>query len=399
MKTPLLILSILVMLLSAALTASSQTTSIKVDFFGETIDLPADFKAPSFTDSLDESTVRKFIVGIDSNSIRPFLAALLHYKSTNHPDDWLYYQLVRKVAQTISPKAENYYRYTFYKWWLLTQSGYDARLTIAGRYLLFYVQSDENIYNVPSRTIANKQYVCLNYHDYGSIDFTKHRFEEVTTSTVANAKPFSYKVQQLPDFKQTDYAVKEVQFTDGLNHYSFQIKLNPQVKTIFTNYPVVDYDLQFNMPLSKTTYESLIPSLKKELKGMKEKEGVSFLMRFTRYAFLFKPDAEVFGSEKRLTPEQTLLYEYSDCEDRAGLFFFLVKEIYNLPMLVLTYPAHVTVAVQFEKPYGKTIEYNGMKYSVCEPSPQRIDLNVGQSLPELSKQSFQIAYAYRPSGN
>jgi hypothetical protein len=150
------------------------------------------------------------------------------------------------------------------------------------------------------------------------------------------------------------------------------------------------------MPLSKTTYESLIPSLKKQVQGMKQRDGVEFLMRFTRYAFLFKPDAEAFGGEKRLSPEQTLLYEYSDCEDRAALFFFLVKEIYNLPMLVLTYPQHVTVAIQFEKAYGKTVEYQGMKYSICEPSPQKIDLRVGQILPELSKKEFQIAYAYHP---
>jgi hypothetical protein len=301
------------------------------------------------------------------------------------------------VAQHISPKAENYYRYTFYKWWLLSRSGYNAKLLISGNYLLFYVQCDEAIYNIPFRIVDGKQFVCLNYHDYGSIDFAKHRFADVTPVADNASRPFSYKVHQLPDFNPADYAEKEVQFTNGLNRYSFRIKLNPQVKTIFTNYPVVDYDLQFNMPLSKTTYESLIPSLKKELKGMGQKDGVEFLMRFTRYAFLFKPDTEAFGTEKRLTPEQTLLYEFSDCEDRAALFFLLVKELYNLPMLVLTYPQHVTVAVQFEKPYGSTVEYNGMKYTVCEPSPQKIDLRVGQLLPELKKQPYQVAYSYKPA--
>ncbi|HVF95692.1 MAG TPA: hypothetical protein VM871_00140, partial [Flavisolibacter sp.] len=177
---------------------------------------------------------------------------------------------------------------------------------------------------------------------------------------------------------------------------SFRVKLNPQVKAIFTNYPVVDYGLQFNMPLSRPTYESLIPSLKREVKNLKQKEGVEFLIDFTRYAFLFKPDGENFGGEKRLSPEQTLLYEYSDCEDRAALFFMLVKEIYNLPMLVLTYPDHVTVAVQFEKAYGKAVEYNGAKYSICEPTPQKLDLRIGQLSPLLRNKQYQIAYAYKP---
>ena len=376
---------------------SAQESRGKVDFFGETIELPATFTAPPFTAPLSESAVKAYINAINPDSLQVFLDALLRYKKTSNPDDWLYYQLVRKVAQYISPKADNYYRYTFYKWWFLTRSGYDARLTVSDNYLLFYVQCNENIYNIPARMVDGRQYVCLNYHDYGSsIDFEKHPFTEATPYFASQAKPFSYKVNHLPDFRPTDYTEKDLEFSDGINHYSFQIKVNPQVKTIFTNYPVVDYDLQFNMPLSKTTYESLIPSLKKHLQGMKNKDGVEFLMRLTRYAFLFRTDKESFGTEKRLSPEQTLLSDFSDCEDRAALFFFLVKELYNLPMLVLTYPDHVTVAVQLEKPYGKTVEYNGVKYTLCEPSPQRVDLRLGQTLPEISKKAYQVAYAYQP---
>jgi hypothetical protein len=148
--------------------------------------------------------------------MRPYLTALSRYREEHRPDDWLFYQLVRKVAQYISPKGDNYYRYTFYKWWFLTQSGYDARLMIAGNYLLFYVQSDEIVYNIPSRIDAGKQYICLNYHDYGSIDFNNFRFADVTPVSGSGRHPFSYKVNTLPDFKPSDYAEKEVQFSDGV---------------------------------------------------------------------------------------------------------------------------------------------------------------------------------------
>ncbi|RYZ61562.1 MAG: hypothetical protein EOO14_04715, partial [Chitinophagaceae bacterium] len=319
---------------------AAQTASGTVDFFGVSMPVPA-YKTTAYKGPLTTASIKTYVEGLDTVSLQPFLTVLLAYKAQHHPDDWLYYQLVRKVAQQISPKGDNYYQYTFYKWWFLVQSGYDTRLAVAGDYLLFYVQCDESIYNIPSKIIGNRQYVCLNYHDYGSIDFGQNRFTDATPFAVAGARPFSYKVNSLPDFSAEAYTEKEVQFSDGLREYAFRIKVNPQVKTLFTNYPAVDYDLQFNMPLSKTTYESLIPSLEKQVKGLKPKDGVEFLMRFTRYAFLFKPDTEVFGTEKRLSPEQTLLYEYSDCEDRAALFFFLVKELYDLPMLVLTYPGHV----------------------------------------------------------
>lgn len=394
-RNKIAVLWLLAMLTSAAI--SAQKAVRQLDFFGKTVEVPAVLETPSFPVEVSEETLKQYFQASTAKALEPYLAVLLQYRSEYQPDDWLYYQLIRKVAQFISPKTENYYRYTFYKWWLLVQSGYDARLTLAVPYLLFYVQCDESIYNIPTRLMAERQYVCLNYHDYGNIDFEKFRFADATPAVAANAKPFTYKVSRLPDFRSSDYAEKEVAFSDGANRYAFQIKLNPQLKTLFTNYPVVDYDLQFNMPLSRPTYESLIPTLKKQVQGLKQREGVEFLMRFTRYAFLFKPDGEVFGDEKRLSPEQTLLSEFSDCEDRAALFFFLVKEVYNLPMLVLTYPEHVTVAVQFEKPYGKTVEHNGAKYSICEPSPQRADLKVGQLLPEYAKKDFTVAYVYQPS--
>lgn len=379
-------------------TAYAQTAS-SIDLFGIRVELPAAPPAAGFNATLSEETIRQYLASIDPQAYQPFLDELLRYKAEHKPDDWLYYQAIRKMAQYISPKADNYYRYTFFKWWLLTQSGYKALLTYSHPYLLFYVRSDEVIYNIPCRTQNGEQYICLNYHDYGSIDFDKTNFTALEWTAAGGRVTFSYKVTALPDFNEADYAEKDVHYSDGLNQYSFRIKVNPQLKPLFKNYPVVGYDLQFNMPLSRITYESLIPSLKKQVQGMKQRDGVAFLMRFTRYAFLFRPDGETFGTEKRLTPEETLLYEYSDCEDRAALFFLLVKEIYDLPMLVLTYPRHVTVAVQFDKAYGQTIVFNGMKYSICEPSPQRVDLPVGALLPELRRQSYQVAYAYQPSRN
>jgi hypothetical protein len=62
-------------------------------------------------------------------------------------------------------------------------------------------------------------------------------------------------------------------------------------------------------------------------------------------------------------------YHYSDCDDRVALFYYLVKEIYNLPMIALLYPTHVTMAVPFDKPVGAPVLYKGKKYSICEPTP------------------------------
>jgi hypothetical protein len=399
MKSLLSISTFVLVLCCRPLSSSSQTIAptLQFDFFGDPVSIQFDTtRLVDFTDPLSHGSIQSFYDKLNATSYQPVVAALMSYKEENKLDDWLYYQLIRKTAQRLSPKKANYQRYTLYKWFLLSKSGYDATLSICGTRLLFYVQSDENIYNIPYRTRDGRQYVCLNYHDYGMIDFEKNKFTEVTVHIPEAQHTFSYKITQLPDFKAGEYVEKDLQFNYYQENYQFKVKLNPQMQTIFANYPVVDYESYFNIPLSNETYRSLIPLLKKNIKGMSTRHGVDYLMRFTRYAFLFERDSEIFGNEKRLSPELTLLYQQSDCDDRAALFFYLVKEIYDMPMIVLAYPKHVTIAVKFDKPIGRTIVYNGSKYSICEPTPQKQDLRIGQLLPELKDIPYEIAYVYTP---
>lgn len=368
-----------------------------VNFFGDTVKISVDpsFRAPVIT-SLNDSTIRSFYTTIDCANYKALVTTLISYKEQNQLDDWLYYQLIRNTAEQLSPKSKNYQQYTLYKWFLLVKSGYATHLRVKGEKLLFYVKSNEEIFNIPCITLNGEQYVCLNYHDYKAIDFEKEQFTSINISIPEAQKRFSYKIKKLPDFKTENYGVKDLQFVYYQTEYHFKVMLNKQLKKIFNNYPIVDYETYFNIPLSKPTYSSLIPLLKENIKKMSEKDGVDYLMRFTRYAFAFESDTKNFGAEKRLSPEQTLFYESSDCEDRAALFFYLVKELYNLPMIVLSYPKHVSVAVQFNQPLKNAISFKGNNYSICDPTPQSEDLRIGQSLHALKKVPYDIVYAYNP---
>ena len=389
------ILPIFLFALISSLPSRAQTRSI-IDFYDRQIAFTSNPVRLNFDGKLSPENFFAFIRKMDEVDYNSVINALSDYKKNAKPDDWLYYQLIRKTAQYFSPKADDYIRYTLYKWYFLTRTGYHAILSISPGKILFYVQSDELIYNLPYREKSGKQYICLNYHDYGSIDFGTEKFEEVFLPAPGAANAFSYKVTRLPEFSDQTFKYKDILFNYNGTDYHFRIKVNDEIKVIFKNYPAVEYASQFNVPVNSKTYNSLIPLLRKQIKGLKPQSGVEFLMNFSRYAFVYKPDVEVFGQEKRLSPEQTLLSEYSDCEDRAALFFFLVKEIYDLPMIVLASPKHVTIAVQFDKAIGHTIDYNGRKYSICEPTPQRMPLAVGQLTPEIAKQSFEIVYAYQP---
>lgn len=350
-----------------------------------------------FDNELSQQSVESFYQEISQSKYKPLISRLLEYKDKHELNDWIYYQLIRKTAQQISPKAENYHRYTLYKWFLLSKSGYDARLGIGKDRLIFYVRNEENVNDIPFFMEDGHKYMCLNYHDYGKIDFVKELIIPAKINVPEAKTSFSYKVTRMPDFKPETYSQKNINFEYDKRSYHFQVKLNPATDAIFANYPGVDFETYFNIPLSKETYHSLIPILKENVNGMSQKKGVDYLMRFTRYAFLYENDNDNFGKEKRLSPEQTLLSKYSDCDDRAALFFYLVREVYNLPMIALLYPTHISMAVQFDKPMGSSIIYKGEKYSVCESTPQKQDLKIGQIASNLKKVSYDVVYQYNPS--
>src|SRR5690606_35130328 len=90
-----------------------------------------------------DQSLREFYNNVNNSEYQTVVRSLLLYKKQKKLNDWIYYQLIRKTAQQLSPKAENYERYTLYKWFLLTKSGYDAHLALEKNQLLFYVRSDD----------------------------------------------------------------------------------------------------------------------------------------------------------------------------------------------------------------------------------------------------------------
>ncbi|MFD2582059.1 hypothetical protein ACFSR6_06140 [Pedobacter vanadiisoli] len=367
-----------------------------------------DFYDGTFNFSIDSSIVfqtsqkatasetAKFYSYVSAGHYAPLIAALKKYQEKYSLNDWIYYQLIRRTAEEISPKANNYFLYTLYKWFLLSKCGYDARLAVGNDQVIFYVRNDEDISDIPFFMIEDKKFVCLNYHDYGKLFKQANTYKPVKILIPEAKNSFSYKVTRMPDFKPENYQEKDIQFSYHQKVHHFKLKVNEDVQTIFKNYPIVDFESYFNIPLSRETYSSLIPTLKENLKHMDQKKGVDYLMRFTRYGFLYEDDSENFGKEKRFSPEQTLLSTYSDCDDRAALFFYLVKEIYNLPMVALLYPKHLTIAVQFDKPIGEAVTYKGKKYSYCEPTPQAQNLKIGQIATNLKHLKYEVVYAYEP---
>lgn len=369
-----------------------------IDIYKEAFHIPAiqvDF--PQIQGPITADKVAVYAAAFDNSSFRRVATALTVYKTDHQLSDWMYYQMVRRTANYFYHKPDNYEGYTLLKWYLMRASGFDVRLAVIGERLLFYVQSNEEVYDIPYFVYEGKTYVCLNRHDYKDVDFEHQQLYNVPLqASTVTLKDFSYKINQLPDFTDDNFTDKLIDFTFNNVDYQFDIKVNKSLDTLFTNYPVLDYDAYFNIPLSRTTYATLIPELKKATRKMSQSEGVAYLMEFVRNAFPYESDIMARGKEQRFSPELTLISDKSDCDDRIALFYFLVKELYNLPMVVVQYPTHVMLAVKLDKVKGKTISYNNQQYVICEPTPQAKHLKIGQMADKYKDQPYEIAYAYQP---
>ena len=64
-------------------------------------------------------------------------------------------------------------------------------------------------------------------------------------------------------------------------------------------------------------------------------------------AFDYKTDGDQFGYEKPFFVDELFYYPYSDCEDRAVLYSYLVRTLMGLDVVLLEYPNHMATAVLF----------------------------------------------------
>jgi len=367
-------------------------TSLSIEYLGESIVLLNSIEQPHPSSELKTKPDIEAYIQQMQPSIRSIIPRVLEVKKEKELSDWHYYQLLRRVAQQLAPKENNYFRYTVSKYLLLGASGYSPLLALGENKLLLYIQSNDILYNLPIKKAGNRQFVCMNYHDYAySIDFQGAAFEIIGPPSMSTSLPFNYSIHQVPDFSRKSIQSKTITFRHKGKNENITLAISPESMDYFRNYPVIDYRFQFNIPLSKTTYNSLIPELKERTNKFNTQEGLDYLLAFVRDGFEFGTDTEFFGREKRLSPEETLLSEKSDCEDRSALFFILVKEIYDLPMIVLSYPNHVNIGVQIDHKKAKQYFYQNQRYSIYEPTPQ-----TKKTVKAINRSAAEVVYEYTP---
>lgn len=396
-------------LLSAnAFAYASDAKSIDFNFFQENISLEYSEEIteilPSFFTTDD---IKGFYENLASNLVEPSLEDLLTYRENLELSDWYYYLLIREAAsQIFKEKEQPYYQsyQTVFSWLMLAKSGYKVQLNFTEEDVFLSVYTLDFLYDIPIKKHGMGWMVEISHFH------TNHEgFRASVRSNFFlddNTQPFTFKIDKQPIFSKPLLTTRNITFEHNGERYALGYALDSSVLQLITTLPEMNVYDHIDTPLSSFTYHTLIPNLQGFIKANQydQKETLEFLMSFTRTGFDYKEDQEFENGETSkvqcdnitFTPEETLYYRYSDCEDRSVLLSYLIKELLELDVVLLDYGEHIALGVQLgeeagEDVYvGKPILYNDRLYTFCEATGPDNSLGLGEYPNNLEEETYVI---------
>ncbi len=314
-------------------------------------------------------------------------SALEQYRLGCNLNDWLSYELVHAYAVALYPGNDN--AGTILTHYLLAHMGYNVRLgrTGAGR-LLLLMPFRQMVYVRPYLNIDGEQYTIFMYENGRDVSRNITTLSTCRLPADADLGQAFNLVLDRPIMPAR--GEKQYELSDGVITLRGTVPELPVALAegfVQTDIPVYDQSC-----LSASFRNDLLAQVREQLQGLTEKEAVSRLMHFVQFAFKYATDNEQFGYEKPFFVEDNFYYPYNDCEDRAVLFAFFVRNLLGLDVHLLHYPEHMATAVCFtdQTLQGDGYMYRGRRYLICDPT--YIGAGIGRCMPRYEKVTPKIEF-------
>ncbi|HIE26364.1 TPA: hypothetical protein EYP66_03670 [Candidatus Poribacteria bacterium] len=341
-------------------------------------------KAP-FGNEINKETISAFWEALSRSNYDGFITQAQYYRKQMKLNDWGYCLLLHKIGENIYQGDQNS-SYMFV-WFMLSKSGYMAKIGYYQDKVYLLLPSANTLYGASYFTYgddSNRFYAV-------SLDKSKQVVKTLYTydGTYPGAdKLIDLTVDSSPNIRNVVVS-KRLTFNYKDKDYVLPVKFNKNAVDFFEDYPQTNLEVYFDAPLSPEASLSLLTELRPLIEGKSEVEAVNILLRFVQTAFSYEVDQEQFGREKVLFPEESLFYNYSDCEDRSVLFAYLVRKLVGLEVIGLDFPGHIATGVRFNTDVtGDYVMYQNQKYIICDPT--YINANIGMCMPQFKNASLSV---------
>ena len=372
------------------------TSAVKIDFYGQEIDLTYDESiAKVYGTKYGEESFISFLKNKEESAYQGLVNQLKAIKQEMNLNDWMYFELMHNSIQHML-QSGNKYEKTLFAYFLLSKSGYDSKITFMNHKIWVNVYTEDELYEISTILLENKNFVNLT----SAVDKNDNAQNQVYLLEYRIPGPkraFSFDMEALPNISPQPKDVS-VGFDFKGQPIKLDITIDLNMIEILQNYPIFDEVSYLETPLSPTAIRSLKPQLERYMKDMNEETQLEFLASITRMAFNYKEDHQAFGKNKPMIAEELFFYDYSDCEDRCALFYNLNKLTLDLPLLVIALPDHLSIAVAMETPptrAGNVITYQGREYYFCDPTGPFNAHHIGTLPKEYRGSRYEILSAYK----
>lgn len=350
--------------------------TFSVDFFGLNFkfQFTKDFEI-NIENPISEKSIADFWYQMSNADFEILNKQLKQYQKDYGINDWGFCQLVNIVANKINNDESISSLIT---WFFITKMGFQSKVGFNKNEIYLLLPSTKDIYNV--------SYIKIDGRKFYAVSFTNQKRNLIELCTYEGKYPNS---DDLIDLASADNNVgveniieQDFSFFYSGVQYNIPIKFNKEIIDYYNNFPQTELDVYFDTPISREAYISIKKGFTPILTGKSNSEAVNILLRFMQTAFKYKTDEQQFGQERTLFSDETLFYPYSDCEDRAILFTFLVRNLLGLEVIGLDYPGHISTAVKLDSNIeGDKIHFNGDDYLICDPT--YVNANIGMCMPKF----------------
>ncbi len=350
-------------------------------FFGKELgfDLDESIKKAKFFPRA-QTGVANFFTTAANAKYEPLLSDLKAYKEGLELGDWGLYLLTQQLANAIMKEEDDAKLLT---WFLLSKLGYNVKVGIYAQHVYLLHHSQKIIYATPRYTFEGAEFYLLE-------DYAKKSSKRIYTykQNYPNAtKALDLTMKKLPLLGEK-LRQKELKFSRQNQEYKLAFSYNDYLIAFMNTYPQADYETYFNAPMQSETYEAIAQGLKGYIDGKKASDALNFVLHFVQSAFKYKVDQEQFGREKVMFAQETLVYDYSDCEDRSVLYAYLVKKLFKIGVVGVKYSDHMATALHIPM-VGDSLSVANSKLVIADPT--YVNANIGQSMPRYKSiipQSF-----------
>jgi hypothetical protein len=294
-------------------------------------------------------------------------------------DDWGGVTLWRSVVQALQPERKS--EQNLLLWYFLVKSGYDVRLGYAGDDVHLFVAMKQPVYATKYTKVGDQTYYAVLAADHGD---SIRSFYTYDASYPNKLKPLDIQ-SAATGFTKTVSAQRVLAFDYKGKHIKLNVPYDRRLVEYMDSFPQSEFELYFDTDGSSLLRHGLLEELKKYTATMGDEEAVDFLLSFIQQSFAYKTDNEQFGHERYFFIEESLYFPYNDCEDRAVLLAWLVRELVGIKVIGLLYPGHMTTAVALKhvKPEFSTVSYHGNQYVIADPT--YLGASVGMAMPSYSR--------------